>query len=104
MNNEARNLRQNGRDRCLESRRRRQKILFSAQITDNIDHTQFSDTSAAVDLVGEGGGGVGGAVPDADEVVVGGFQGGQGVGDGGGNRERLQRRLAEAEVRYLMCQ
>lgn len=44
------------------------------------------------------------AGPNADVGVGGGgLENVEGVADGGGDRERFQRRLAETEVSYLMC-
>ena len=109
MSHEARNLRQEIRDRCGEGSRRGQKVLIPAEIAHHINHAHLAD-APAVELPGGGGGSrrlvvvVVAAIPYAEEGVVGGLEGSQGVGDGGGDGKGPQRRLAKAEVGYLMCQ
>lgn len=73
-------------------------------MTDDIDHTEPSDAAALDSGGGIASGAAAMAVPNADERFVGGAEGGDGFGDGGGARERPQRRLGETEVGYGMCQ
>jgi len=99
MNNERAILRENHRNGLVKSRRRRQEIVLFAKVADNINHAHFPYTSALFLLLL-----VLTAEPHADETLVGVFQHGQGVGDGGGGGQRPQRRLPKAEVRYIARQ
>jgi hypothetical protein len=111
MNHESWNLWQDRRDRCLESSRRRQQVLILAKIAYHVHHAQLANATAlvanaagAVVVTKSSLGGVVDAVPYADEVFVGVFQGGQGVSDGGGDGQGPQGWLAETEVGYHMRQ
>jgi hypothetical protein len=110
MHHESWNLWQDDRNRCLESSRWRQQILIFAKIAYHIHHAQLANTTA---LVAAGAaavvtkpslGRVVDAVPYADEVIVGVFQGGQGVGDGGGDGQGPQGWFAETEVGHHVRQ
>lgn len=48
MHDEARNLRQEIRDRCLESSRRRQQILVLAEKAYDIHHANLPNTPALI--------------------------------------------------------
>lgn len=108
MRYETRNIGKQDGNGGFKSRRRRFEIFVFAEVADDIYHTNFADAAAIVMIRITGGGGGGGgadgviAGPDADELVIGGFNSGESVGDGGGNWKGLQWRLAKAEVSYLI--
>lgn len=106
MSHEGWNLGQEIRDGCVQGSRRGQKVAIPAEKAYHINHAHLAN-APAVPLTGGGGFrrvAVVVAIPYAEKRVVGGLESGQGVGDGGGDREGRQRRLGEAEVGYVMCQ
>lgn len=80
MPDETRKFGEQDRNRGFESRGRRREVFVFAEVANDIDHADFSDT---VTLIGGGFGVVTG--PYAEAGVGGGFEGGQGVGHGGGD-------------------
>lgn len=97
----TRDFRNQYRNRGLERRRRSQQILFSTEMANDVNHRNLPDASAVIDGVVFVWRGVV-TVPYADAAVVGVSDGGDGVGEGGGDGEGPQRRLAETEVGYLV--
>lgn len=76
-------------------------VVRPAQEADYVDHADLAQAAA----VGAGMVAVGvGAAPDAQEEVAGLGEGGEGVGDGGGDREGADRRLPQAEVGDVITQ
>lgn len=110
MHHDSRNLRQNLRDRSLQCSRRGQQILLLTEIANHIHHTQLPNTPAALKIA-TGSTTIDTAaatalrqmtIPDTDEVIVGELESEQGVGEGCGQGQRPQRRLAETEIRNVM--
>lgn len=110
MHDEAWNFRQEIRERSFKSSRRREQILMVAEKADDINHADFANAPAltATTVDSDGAGSRFGrrvvAIPYADGCVVGVFESGQGVGDGGRDGERPQCGFGETEVGYLMSQ
>lgn len=97
-------LRQKRRDGRFQRLRRRREVVFAGEIANDVPHAQLPHTAALCTLSlfmrrsRRCRLGLVVAAPDAEEAVLGVPQGEQGIADGGGDGERPQSGLAEAEV------
>lgn len=105
MHNQRRKqLRQENRDRLLQGKRRGRRVAIFTKITNHINHTNFANALALTRISQLAMIATTTAIPHAYEALVGVFQHGKSVGNGGGYRQSSQSRLAKTEVRYLIRQ
>lgn len=88
MDDDGTTFREKNRDRCIESRGKRQNLVVEfRQVTDHICHADLTQTLAlalvvvvvVVVIIGF----IVITVPDTEEMIFGGFESSDGVSDGG---------------------